>query len=319
MSAPARVVEPDRAASGLRHGGRIWDESNCYLDVLTGLLLEHGHAPEPALAITLSGDWEGDQWTFCKFNDEDLRILYGIDIQELNPWNDLHDHVALQIRSGNSVLIEVDAWYLPDTRGSTYRVSHAKTTIAVVAMDPALQRLTYLHGAGKYQLDDADYRGIWHLDRDLRAGSLPPYVERIRQGQPMDPRDVPGYARQMLRRELSRIPDHNPVTAFFDSLRDGAWQPVIADPLGHFHRFAFATFRQIGANSELLAHHLRWMERHADLESGPASKLFLDLARAARAEQFKFARCVSRGRPPEYACTMADLWQDGVDAVIRLF
>ena len=129
LPAPARVL-PRRS---LHAGQGVWDESNCYLDVIIEMLLELGHEPEAALAVTLAGDWEGDQWTFCKFNDEDLRVLYGIDIQELNPWDRLHDHVQHQVRCGNPVLIEVDAWHLPDTRGSAYHRSHVRTTIAVMA------------------------------------------------------------------------------------------------------------------------------------------------------------------------------------------
>lgn len=317
MSAPARALESGSGASGFRDRERVWEESNCYLDVLTGLLLEFGHDPEPALAVTLSGDWEGDQWTFCKFNDEDLRVLYGLDIQELNPWNDLHDHVVVQLRAGHAVLIEVDSWFLPDTRGSTYHQVHAKTTIAVLEIDPAAERMVYLHGSGKHQLDSIDYRGIWRLDSTNDVVWLPPYVERVRRGQGITRGELPERALRLLRRELSRVPSRNPVAAFLESV-DSYPTSAAASPLEFFHRFAFATFRQIGANSELFAYHLRWLACQGVLDGGPASGLFLELARAARAEQFKFARCVSRGRSPELSSVMAELWGQGVDAVGRL-
>jgi len=289
-------------------GSGVWEESNCYLDVLIELLYSSGLPPEPALAVTLSADWEGDQWTFCKFNDEDLRCLYALDIQELNPWDDLHDHVVTQVQSGHPVLIEVDSWFLPDTRGSAYHRAHVKTTIAVMSMDPAKGVMGYLHGTGAWTLQDADYQGIWLRAAALQQGALPPYVERVRYGNPVQPDDRVTYAMQALQREVARMPQINPVEQF---ARFAAEPELAAAPqqnLERVHRFAFATFRQIGSGAELASHHLRWLSSEAGLNLLDVSQTCIELARLARAEQFRFARCASRGKPFVLSPLMAELW-----------
>jgi hypothetical protein len=64
------------------HGdSRTWTETNCYVDVVVELLHGLGYEPIAALPFTLGIDFEGDQWTFFKFPQEDLLELYGIEIQ----------------------------------------------------------------------------------------------------------------------------------------------------------------------------------------------------------------------------------------------
>jgi hypothetical protein len=291
------------------HAGKgVWEESNCYLDVLIELLHALGHQPEPALAVTLSADWEGDQWTFCKFNDEDLRCLYGIDIQELNPWHDLHGHVAQQVSAGKPVLIEVDSWFLPDTRGSAYRQAHVKTTIAVMSMEPAKRHMRYLHGTGEWTVDGEDYDGLWNLSANSQAPLLPPYVERVRIGAPVSPDEQVQQALYILKREVERMPRLNPVTAFGLYASDQRATNSAEAALQRMHRFAFATFRQIGSGAELASHGIRWIEERAGLSLNDVGDSCMALARLARAEQFRFARCISRSQPFVLSPTMGELW-----------
>ena len=50
------------------------------------MLHAQGLDPMAALAFTLELDFEGDQYTFFKFSLDEIRALYGIEVQELNVW-----------------------------------------------------------------------------------------------------------------------------------------------------------------------------------------------------------------------------------------
>ena len=89
----------------------------------------------PALAFTLGTDFDGEQWTLFKFPLEDLRVLYGIEVDEMNVWRPVIDHVDDHLGQGHLLTVEVDAWYLPDTAGITYRLDHAKTGIVMQMLD----------------------------------------------------------------------------------------------------------------------------------------------------------------------------------------
>ena len=118
------------------HGDeRTWPETNCYVDLWIEVLHAHGLEPLAGLAFTLGLDWEGDQYTFYKNPHDELRSLYGIDVQELNIWRGLAVHAAEQAAMGRILLAEVDAFFLPDTAGVSYRFGHTKTTIGVAAID----------------------------------------------------------------------------------------------------------------------------------------------------------------------------------------
>ena len=78
-----------------------------------GRVTRRGHAGP--LPFTVRIDFEGDQWTFFKFPHADLLTLYGLDVQEMNPWLSLVGHVEEQVALGRPVLVELDSYYLPDT------------------------------------------------------------------------------------------------------------------------------------------------------------------------------------------------------------
>ena len=100
---------------------RAWPESNCYVDLWVELLHTAGAEPLAALPFALAVDVEGDQWTFFKFPLADLEALYGVSVFELNVWRPLVVHVAEQLALGRPSIVEVDAFYLPDTAGTSYR------------------------------------------------------------------------------------------------------------------------------------------------------------------------------------------------------
>ena len=92
-----------------------------------------------ALPFTFAIDFEGDQWTFFKIPYADLSALYGIDVVEVNVWRPLVATSPSNSRWARPSIVEVDAYYLPDTAGTSYQREHVKTSIAVQAIDLALE------------------------------------------------------------------------------------------------------------------------------------------------------------------------------------
>lgn len=277
-----------RVAHPLHDSGRDWPETNCYVDLWIELLHGRGLAPEAMLGFTLRQDFEGDQFTFFKPPPGDLERLYGLEVLELAVYRDLEAHALTQTGAGRPVLVEVDALYLPDTRGTTYGREHAKTTIGILALDPARQELDYLHNAGRFRLSGADYAGIFG------PSTLPPYAEFVKPvAPPLSPTELPGAARDLLARHRSRAPQRNPVLAFRDTLAATA-EGLVCRPLTVFHAYAFNTTRQLGANFEMLASHLAWLARRDAGDFASASAAAAELSREAKAFQFQLARAFHR-------------------------
>jgi len=95
-----------------------WVEKNCYIDIWIELIHSLKQEPLAMLAFTVAVDFEGDQWTFFKPPHEDLKALYGIDVQELYVWRPLIEHAVEHLRDGKFISTEADAYWLPDTAGN---------------------------------------------------------------------------------------------------------------------------------------------------------------------------------------------------------
>ena len=100
---PRRSIPATYVRHPIHGDGRIWAETNCYVDLWIELLHALGRDPVAALPFTLAIDFEGDQWTFFKFPLADLSDLYGLDVQELAIWRPLADHVEEQVTRGRPV------------------------------------------------------------------------------------------------------------------------------------------------------------------------------------------------------------------------
>ena len=146
---PARAEAPD------------WPVTNCYIDAWLLLLRSWQLEPLAGLGVTVALDYEGDQFTFFKFSHDDLERLYGVVAGELSIWRPLEEQLAAQMHLGRTTLVEVDGFYLPDTRATSYKAQHMKTTVAVVAIDPRQKHLAYFHNDGRYELNDQDYDGVF--------------------------------------------------------------------------------------------------------------------------------------------------------------
>src|SRR5947209_13224649 len=219
----------DHKRHALHDETRDWPETNCYVDLWIELLAARGFAPEAALGFTLTQDWEGDQFTFFKFQLHDLDACYGAVVQELSIYDSVEAHAIEQAARGRAVLIEVDGFYLPDTRGVSYRRQHTKTTIAVNRIDPASRSLEYFHNAGYFALEGEDYEGVFaKLPQQQRDDILFPYVEFVRfDGRGLKGEALRAAALVRLREHSARRPQQNPVRAFAKKM--GAQAEAVAN------------------------------------------------------------------------------------------
>lgn len=309
-------IRPDSYVPSALHGAdRIWSETNCYADMWIELLHALDLDPRPALAFTVSVDFEGDQWQFLKFPAGDLWDLYRLDVAEMTPWRGLEEHVENQLSMGRLLTVEVDAYYLPDTAGTSYATEHVKSSIVPNLLDRDGLRLGYFHGPGYFELADDDYRGIF--GRWSEPGSLPPYVELIKLDrlERLNGAELLRRTARLFEAHLDRRPSTNPVTRFrkrFD--QDVDWLRL--QNTATFHLYAFATLRQFGACCELTASFLDFLA-DSGLARTESGQHFTQLAMTARAAQFSLAR-LSRGRVVDVSPLfeeMEDRW-DGAMASI---
>lgn len=293
-----------------------WPITNCYIDAWLQILQAWGMDPLAGLGVTAAQDYEGDQFTFFKYLHEDLETLYGVVVGELAIWHELESQIAAQVQRGRLVLVEVDGFYLPDTRATSYRTQHTKTTIGVDTMDLAAGRLSYFHNVGHYELAGEDYAGLFRRlpGQDRSDDVLPPYVEIVRRRwQKLRGMALTDAALGRLRRHVRRRPEESPIRAYrADFAPHMDW--LMAHP-ERFHDYAFVTFRQLGANFQLLGAHLGWLEQRGVGDLAEARDAAEKISANAKAMQFKVARIASRRRfdPCE---ALFDALEQGYEAVM---
>lgn len=320
VSWPVTWSDLDPAAYGphVLHGpDRDWVETNCYTDLWIEAVHGLGLDPHAMLPFTVTQDFEGDQFTFFKVPLEDLEALYGLSVQELAIYDSVEAHVAEQLARGRLVLVEVDGFHLPDTRGTSYGVTHVKTTIGIARLDPAARRMAYFHNAGFYALEGADYEALFAA----AAGPLFPYVEFAKRSRPaLAGSALMGRSLELLRHHLARRPAGNPVTAFRADLPRHL-EALAARPMGYFHLHAFNTLRQLGANFELLGSYAAWIARQAE---GPADVLEAcrTISATAKTLQFQLARGVAKGRFADYGAPLKRIehaWDAAIGGLVRRY
>jgi len=310
----ATLLPLDRATytvHPLHREDRAWPETNCYVDLWIELLHALGLEPVAAMAFTVAADHEGDQWTFFKFPLEDLYESFGIDVGELTIWRPLPEQILTQLQRGRTVIVELDAFNLPDTAGVSYGLDHVKTSVAVQSIDLVARRLEYFHNRGLYALSGADFEAIFRLDAPPDARALSPYVElvKLERLQRPGPEKLARLAAGQLRRHLGRRPAQNPIRAYAAAFTRDV-DALRTQPAQAFHAYAFATLRQLGANFECAAAFTRWLGGPAAAATAP----FEQIASTAKAMQFRLAR-VTSGKPYDGTAalaTMATAWDEGM-------
>lgn len=313
------VLDPLAYRRHAIHGdGRIWAETNCYMDVWIELLHALGHEPIAALPCTLAIDFEGDQWTFFKFPLVDLLVLFGLDVQELALWRSLDSHIEEQVERGRPVLVELDSFFLPDTAGSAYGRSHVKSTVAVVEIDSARRHLGYFHNQGYHHLDGDDFLNALRLGGRRDPSALPPYAEfvKIRPREQNGASTLVELSLQLLRRHLALLPSENPFPRFKRRFEIDLPRLLDEDMEG-FHQYSFATLRQFGACFELSQTYLQWLASHGEAGLGKAMSSFGSIAESAKAFQFQLARAVSRRKALDLSALdeMTESWHQAVTAL----
>lgn len=308
---------PEAYARHELHGeGRAWVEKNCYADVWIELLNVLRLEPLALMPFTLAVDFEGDQWTFFKPSLDELHLLYGIDVQELNLWRPLIDHALEHLSRGRLISVEADAFWLPDTVATDYGQQHVKTTIVLNELDLAGQRLGYFHNAGYFALEGEDFRQLFRLEGREGAGRLPLYAEMIRTDRLLrrPEAELRRLTLGLLRKHAARRPSDNPVQRFAQRL-DAELPRLSEQGLSHYHLWAFSTVRQLGAAFELAAACLRWVEPAGDTAWITAAERFEQIAHDNKALILKLARVVSARRSFDATAALAptaEAWSEGM-------
>jgi hypothetical protein len=274
---------------------RAWPETNCYLDLWIGLLSAIGQDPRPVLGVAASLDWEADHVTFLKPCAADLFQLTGAVLHELALYDSTARQVASQVARGAVPLIEVDAFFLPDTEGAAYRERHTKTTIGIVAMDPDAGWIDYVHNAGLFRLSGDDFCGV--LGVAPHPSLLFPYAELVRlPASPPAADQQRAHARACLRRFAATRQPGNPITRFAAAL------PALMTEAGGdglaVHALCFNTARQLGSAFGLFSDHLSWL--------GAEWREAAALADNAKTLQFQIARAARRGRDDPGIATLLE-------------
>ncbi|MBV8086642.1 MAG: DUF1839 family protein [Chloroflexi bacterium] len=270
--------------------GYAWPEQNCYFDLWIELLHSLGCDPVPCFYPGLTTTYVSDQWQFIKPDPSALLALYGVRLYEINVWEPVATHVARHVADGNPVLLEVDAYDLPDVAGLSYQIKHSKTTIGIVGIDSAAEELWYLHNRGLYSLAGVDYRAALQLDQ---ADRLPFFIEAasLKSLVRRDAGELRAISLRLLGSSLEQLGAYNPFPAFRAHL--GVVLPRIAAGEIEVHGYAFASLRQLGAACSLGAEYLAWCGlprvEQAVEELGHVSQL-------AQAFILRLARAAARGR-----------------------
>jgi hypothetical protein len=314
-----RALELDPATytrHALHADDRVWLEKNCYIDIWIELVHAVGCEPIAIAPCLVALDFEGDQWTFFKPPHDELRDLYGIDVQELNCWRPLIEHAQEHLAAGKLIATEADAWWLPDTSGTDYRRQHTKSTIVLVDLDVDARRLGYFHNAGYFVLEGEDFARTFRLDVEPDPAFLPFFAELVRlDRRVVRPRaELVAMSKQLLARHLARRPADNPVARF--AARFTTDLPELqARGLAYYHTWAFATVRQLGAASEMMARYLEWL-------GGPPEAIaaYDAISNGAKTFILKAARAVNSKKPFDPVATFAEwstAWATAIAALER--
>jgi hypothetical protein len=304
-------------AHPVHDAGRTYVETNCYTDILVELLHARGDEPLAAMGFLVRMDFEGDQWTFFKPPPGDLERLFGVDIHEMQPYRPLPEQIAEQLAQGRTLIVELDAWHLPDTASTSYGTEHVKTSVAVEAIDPDAERLRYFHNAGLYELDGEDYRGVFRAGAPAGTEVLPPYTEIVRfdAGPRMEGDALRVAALGLLREHLARRPATNPFARFGAQLERALPELLDGDAAG-YHAYAFATVRMAGSAFEVCAAHVTWLLGD---DAAPVTAQLTQIVDGCKVLSFRLAR----RRPFDPAPVIADLaaaWDEAMrllDAAVR--
>ncbi|MGH3743624.1 MAG: DUF1839 family protein [Mycobacteriales bacterium] len=317
-AAPAARSEGTGSRHPIHDDASVWPESNCYVDLWVELLHSRGYDPLLACGFVFDSDLDGRQWSFHKYDLEDLLLIYGVRVTELNVWRSLSWHVQEHLAADRLLTVEVDAFHLPDTYGVSYQLQHVKTTIAVDAFDPAGPSVGYFHNRGRYETGGADAVALLRLDGSAE-GTLAPYVETVSFGHAGAAASADAAVLERARVHLGRRAAGNPVARLGDRLRaDVDWlvEETARDEQVCYD-YAFGTVRQCGAGAQIAARYVEALGRVDGAGAPEAAAAFDRVATTAKSLQFILTRRAHgrRGDLDGPLSAMADDWAAAMDAV----
>ncbi|HEX7356066.1 MAG TPA: DUF1839 family protein [Mycobacteriales bacterium] len=321
-AAPAARAEGSGGRHPVHDDASTWPETNCYVDLWIELLHSRGLDPMLACGFVFDSDLDGRQWSFHKYDLEDLLLIYGIRVAELNVWRSLAWHLQEHLAAGRLLTVEVDAFFLPDTYGVSYQQQHVKTTIAVDAFDPDVPSVGYFHNRGRYETSGGEAAALLRLDGDP-PGVLAPYVETVSFGHAGAAPSVDEAVLERARVHLGRRAEGNPVARLGDQLRaDIDWlvEETARDEQVSYD-YAFGSVRQCGAGAQLAARYVEALGRVDGVGAPEAVEAFDRVATTAKSLQFILTRR-ARGRRGDLdspLASMADDWATAMAAVSRRY
>jgi hypothetical protein len=305
--------------SVLHAEGCVWVEKNCYVDIWIELLHALGLEPRAILPFTVAIDFEGDQWTFFKPPHDELRELYGIDVQELNVWRPLIEHAVEHLAAGRLISTEADAFWLPDTSGTDYQRQHTKSTIVLADIDVERRRLGYFHNAGYFMLEGEDFARTFRLGLPPDPTFMPLFAETVRLERVIRLPDAAllALSRKLWLKHLPRVPATNPVQRFQQRF-ESELALMHERGLAYYHAWAFATTRQLGAAFELAASNLRWMQGLGQRGLAESIEAFDLIATNCKSFILKGARAVNSKRAFDGAAMFGEMsaaWDAGLSSL----
>ena len=309
---PAALERNPYVRHELHSPERLWTEKNCYIDIWIELIHALRLDPYAMLPFTVAVDFEGDQWTFFKPPHEDLKLLYGLDVQELYVWRPLLEHALEHLQARKLISTEADAFWLPDTAGSDYRSTHTKTTIVLESIDPETRQLGYFHNAGYFTLEGEDFAQIFRLGVAPDPAFMPMFAELVRydRAAALDPDRLRERSRELLRKHLEWRPRGNPIAKFRERFERDLPE-LSRRGMGAYHAWVFGTVRQLGAASELAGLYLQWLE---GAQGSQFAQPFLDISTVCKSLVLKVARAVNSKRPLDASASFEQLssaWELG--------
>jgi Domain of unknown function (DUF1839) len=316
------LVPATYARHMLHQEGRSWVEKNCYVDVWIELIHALGLDPMAMLPFTVAIDFEGDQWTFYKPSHDELRDLYGFDVQEMTPWRPLLEHAQEHLPEGKLISTESDAFYLPDTAATDYRRAHVKTTIIMQEIDTEAKTLGYFHNASYYSLEGEDFDRTFGIGLAPNPERLPLFAELIRKDglvrRPAE--ELHAMSRALLAKHLKRRPRNNPFAPFRRRFERDL--PLLQERgLAYYHAWAFATIRQAGGAFELASLYLRWLAERGAPETEAAAAAFDKIQGGCKTLILKVARVVSNKKTLDATGIFDEMetaWDQGMTALAAL-
>lgn len=294
MSLPARGAHIPHI---LHTSERIWTAGSSTAALWIDILHAWGFEPIAMLACTLALDFEGDQFTSFGPPIADLERLYGVTSFPLAIYDTLAAHVARQTRLGRAVLLELDAFHLPDMP-ALHHVRHGPTAVGVDRLDIETGSASYYRRGKRYEIYGEDFIGAFgppHSDGEYDE-ALIRHIRCVKRFAAPEPAATLAQASLgLLRQHLDRVPRSSPIAMLRLILNETLDLRMFLTPAFR-HSFVYGTLTQLGSNFELLGIYLDWLNQNGCAQPEGCSHACREIAAEALVCQLRLLRASSRGQ-----------------------